>query len=630
MANEEQTTNNKQQGQEAKAACPLICHMTSVHDGFDTRILWKECVSVARSKYRLVLIASAQEDNQCEEVTFDVFPRFRPPLLRIAVAPWVMLYRALKAKADLYHFHDPELVPVGLLLRLLTRKPVVYDVHEDVSASIRVREYIPKWLREPLAWGYRMLENVACRCMTVVIAEKYYADFLPKGVPVLNYPILGTADGRRETQMWEEEEREDRRSLGVDPPSSNDAGTRRESLSVISHQGKTSDIRHPISDLHPLPPALRAPSSEFETAGACRLKPVHQPTTNNQQPITDNRKRINDACAHWLFYSGSVTRVRGALYHARMANLVDDVGVYSAGRCSPTELAEEMRGQSSGFRVQSSGLGEEEDRGRRSEVRGQRSGLEEEGAWGMGHGARMEKEEVSENRRSLVVGREALVVEREGSEAKANVQRPINNGRRTTDNGQRTTTMPPEDGEECRLKPVHQQAAPATNNEQRTTNNQPTCAQGYGGQATNNGQPSLRLVIEGEGFSVNRQRLDDLAMNYHWLAGLAVFPKTEHYRRKELTKFFEYMQAGIPILCSNMEAWKEFVEGQGIGVTVDPEDLDDQREKIQYLIDHPDECREMGRRGRRLVETHYNWQTQADRLLRLYDDLLDPRKGAKR
>jgi len=74
----------------------------------------------------------------------------------------------------------------------------------------------------------------------------------------------------------------------------------------------------------------------------------------------------------------------------------------------------------------------------------------------------------------------------------------------------------------------------------------------------------------------------------------------------------------LPILCSNFPACTEFVEGQGIGLTVNPADAEDQRRKIAHLLTHPDECRQMGERGRRLVREVYNWKTQEAVLLQLY------------
>jgi glycosyltransferase involved in cell wall biosynthesis len=105
-----------------------------------------------------------------------------------------------------------------------------------------------------------------------------------------------------------------------------------------------------------------------------------------------------------------------------------------------------------------------------------------------------------------------------------------------------------------------------------------------------------------------------------WAFGLALFPRTEHYYEKELTKFFEYMQFGIPILCSNFPVWRSLVEGNGAGVAVDPENLEVDLKKMRALLESPERwlaARAAAfRAGRR-----FSWETQLDRLESVYSGL---------
>jgi len=76
---------------------------------------------------------------------------------------WSLCREALRQNGDVYHFHDPELIPLGLLLAA-RGKLVVYDIHEDAPADILHKDYIPRRLRRPLMWSVRKkLEDVACR-----------------------------------------------------------------------------------------------------------------------------------------------------------------------------------------------------------------------------------------------------------------------------------------------------------------------------------------------------------------------------------------------------------------------------------------------------------------------------------
>jgi glycosyltransferase involved in cell wall biosynthesis len=110
-----------------------------------------------------------------------------------------------------------------------------------------------------------------------------------------------------------------------------------------------------------------------------------------------------------------------------------------------------------------------------------------------------------------------------------------------------------------------------------------------------------------------------------WTCGLAVMPDTGHYREKELTKFFEYMAAGIPILASNFPVWKQLIEGHGVGLCVDPADPKAVEDAVLWLHRHPDKAREMGERGRQAIVSTFNWATQAERLIAFYREILGGR-----
>lgn len=84
------------------------------------------------------------------------------------------------------------------------------------------------------------------------------------------------------------------------------------------------------------------------------------------------------------------------------------------------------------------------------------------------------------------------------------------------------------------------------------------------------GEKRKRLYIEGINRYVPKEEIDDSYISEKWLAGLALFPPSEHYKKKELTKFFEYMTAGIPIICSDFRVWKNFIEKYHCGIAVDP------------------------------------------------------------
>lgn len=116
---------------------------------------------------------------------------------------------------------------------------------------------------------------------------------------------------------------------------------------------------------------------------------------------------------------------------------------------------------------------------------------------------------------------------------------------------------------------------------------------------------------------------DEITSNYQQgaLVGLALFPENKHYAEKELTKFFEYMAVGLPIIASNFPVWKELIEGNDIGICVDVDNHDEIVSAINWLKDNPEDAKEMGLRGKALVKSSLNWEAEFNKLLNLYKEI---------
>jgi hypothetical protein len=132
----------------------------------------------------------ADESSGVQVVDTGSKPRSR--VLRMTLGAWRMLRAVQKARPDVAHFHDPELIPVGLALKLSGIK-VIYDVHEDVPRQILTKYYLPAVFRKPAAWFMEAVEWIAGRCFDAIvpatpkIAVRFPAD---KTVVVQNFPIL--------------------------------------------------------------------------------------------------------------------------------------------------------------------------------------------------------------------------------------------------------------------------------------------------------------------------------------------------------------------------------------------------------------------------------------------------------
>lgn len=146
-----------------------ICHMTSVHKSNDIRIFVKECTSLAKKgNYDVFFVApgSSRRENGVTIVGIGEQPKGR--IGRMLKSGKSAYKAALELNADLYHFHDPELLPYGAKLKK-KGKHVIFDSHENYPLQIREKYYIPKILRNIIASVYGQIENRVCRKIDGVI-----------------------------------------------------------------------------------------------------------------------------------------------------------------------------------------------------------------------------------------------------------------------------------------------------------------------------------------------------------------------------------------------------------------------------------------------------------------------------
>src|SRR6516162_8743849 len=155
-----------------------VVHLTSVHSAYDLRIL-KECRSLADAGYQVTIIAP----HSCNEINEGVQIRgvltFEGRFRRMTRTVWRVYREAVRQRADIYHFHDPELIPVGLLLKARGKK-VIYDAHEAYPQKILSKSWIPLRLRSLVSRLFAVVERIACVMLDhVIAADRWTAATLP-------------------------------------------------------------------------------------------------------------------------------------------------------------------------------------------------------------------------------------------------------------------------------------------------------------------------------------------------------------------------------------------------------------------------------------------------------------------
>lgn len=164
-----------------------ICILTSGHQVTDTRIFHRQARTLLRAGYQVLLAGIKDGSARLPDyeptftpnpathlqshhppLTIYTLPPSRSRLNRFTLTPLRLLLFALKAKADLYHLHDPELLPLALLLKALNRR-VVCDIHEDYYRQLLDKTYLPRLCRQPLASLFNACQKLIARHIDAVI-----------------------------------------------------------------------------------------------------------------------------------------------------------------------------------------------------------------------------------------------------------------------------------------------------------------------------------------------------------------------------------------------------------------------------------------------------------------------------
>jgi glycosyltransferase involved in cell wall biosynthesis len=75
-------------------------------------------------------------------------------------------------------------------------------------------------------------------------------------------------------------------------------------------------------------------------------------------------------------------------------------------------------------------------------------------------------------------------------------------------------------------------------------------------------------------------------------------------------KPFEYLACGIPLLVSDLPEWKETFVAPGYALACRSSDAESIARSLRWFMEHPEETRQMGERGRQRILTEWNYEVQ--------------------
>lgn len=171
-----------------------VVHLSSAHYAADSRILHKECKSLAGAGHDVTLLAPHERDTVVGGVKIKALHPPKSRWKRWTAGMWRLYRHVERLPADLYHFHDPDLIPFGMWLSLRGKR-VIYDAHEDLPNTFPYKYYIPACARKMLGWLAGRIEKLAARRFAAVVAAtptiaKRFSEYNTNTVVVRNFPSL--------------------------------------------------------------------------------------------------------------------------------------------------------------------------------------------------------------------------------------------------------------------------------------------------------------------------------------------------------------------------------------------------------------------------------------------------------
>jgi len=128
-----------------------ICILTTGHQALDNRIFYKEALSLRKKYEQITLIVPDERETHVEQGIKIIGVKKAGSIYGRYKLGDTVVKKAIEEKADIYHFHDFELIyKVMKIKKALPDCKIVYDVHEHYPDMMRMSRKVPQVIR-PMA-----------------------------------------------------------------------------------------------------------------------------------------------------------------------------------------------------------------------------------------------------------------------------------------------------------------------------------------------------------------------------------------------------------------------------------------------------------------------------------------------
>jgi glycosyltransferase involved in cell wall biosynthesis len=169
-----------------------VCIIHKVQS-LDPRSFYKQGRSLVKAGYETVIMGLYGEDKVVQGIKLIGFKSAKRRLTRFFITNYQIFIRALKERADVYHFHDLDFIPLAILLKMITKSIIIYDIHEAYPEYMLIKSYLPKALRKFVSIFVYLLEHTAIKFFDAIIPnDNYIANEFKhqNNIPIFNFPTL--------------------------------------------------------------------------------------------------------------------------------------------------------------------------------------------------------------------------------------------------------------------------------------------------------------------------------------------------------------------------------------------------------------------------------------------------------